>query len=112
MSKNKYKDKLKIGDYPFWCDTCGTKAWASEATRLDVYTGKGGAFVCRDCVDIVDYGLVPYTVLPETPIPFCRPGDYAGNPNAIPNTIAPDKLDLSTMDPMSFNNPATDPRLQ
>lgn len=111
MNKNNFKQRKKVGDYVLTCDTCGQLFWASRRTILDKYTGKGGACVCSTCVDKIDYGLVPYTVLPEDVIPISRNSNYQANPSDIPNTIDPTNLDFTTIDPMSINKPTTDPRL-
>ncbi len=105
MNKNNYHTSKKIGDYTGFCDTCGMPFWASEGTILDTYTGLGGAWVCPTCVDPIDYGLVPFKVLPEEPVRESRAT------TAPTNTIDPANLDFTTIDPMSINNPTTDPRL-
>lgn len=63
----------KLGDYVIYDQITGFKIWASEATKLDVYTGKGGLYthnlVSAKALNI-DYGLIPYKIPAETPIPF------------------------------------------
>lgn len=64
-SLNQYKDKVKIGDYPLFCDTCGSKMWFSESKTLGKYTGLEGSQVCKDCVDGRVETFVPFTIKPE-----------------------------------------------
>lgn len=98
MSKNSYKDGKRVGDYVGFCDTCGQKFWATQGTELDKYTGLGGAWVCPNCVDNIDYGLVPFKVLGEKGVPLSR--------NSLPDvTAAPD---ITTINPMSISNPETE----
>lgn len=84
----------RLGDFPFDCDICGGRYWYSESTVLGVYTGRGGCLVCRNCADPIDYGLVPYKIPAERPVPTSR--------TAIPpdlNTSPP--FDTAQEDPMS-----------
>lgn len=76
MNKNSFKNTTKLGDYVGTCDTCGQPFWASVGKVLDPYTGKGGAWVCPNCVDKVHYGFIPYVVEPEKPIPLARDANY------------------------------------
>lgn len=70
--KNNYQTKLKLGDYPCSCDICGNWTWFSEGKIQHKYTGKGGTFACKNCVDDIHYGLVPYKIKPEKPVPLVR----------------------------------------
>lgn len=99
MRKNSYKDKMKLGDYPLYCDICGMKSWYSQSKVLDKYTGRGGLLVCRTCYDSIDYGLVPYKVEPEETPDITRNNHYAANPADVPQDVQ--NIDLSTQDPMS-----------
>lgn len=110
--KNSFREQKRVGDYVLFCDICGMKTWASESIILDKDTGKGGLVVCPVDRDAIDYGLVPYKVDPEESVPVARNNHYAADPENVPNTVEPSKLDLTTIDPMSINNPTTDPRLQ
>lgn len=92
MQRNRYKTKKKVGDYIGVCDTCNMEFWASKGTVLDKDTGKGGAWVCPNCVDITDYGLIPYQVLPEESVPLAR------NLNA---QFFPPAVDVTEINPMS-----------
>lgn len=60
-------------DYMIYDQITGFKIWASEATKLDVYTGKGGLYthnlVAAKALNI-DYGLIPYKIPAEQPIPY------------------------------------------
>lgn len=97
---NKKFSPARMWDYTFACDICGAKCWASEGTVLDVYTGRGGAFVCPECNDPIDYGLVPYKIPAEKPVPISRDAYYTGG--TIPanlNTTVP--FDTAFLDPMS-----------
>lgn len=60
------------GDWVLFCDICGQKCYASESTKLSTYTGRGGLIVCKNDLDKVDYGLVPYKPRTERPIPYTR----------------------------------------
>ena len=62
----------KRGDWYVYCDICGRRYLASETTKLSNYTGRGGLVVCQDDADQIDYGLVPYTIRAERPIPWTR----------------------------------------
>jgi hypothetical protein len=83
MSNTDKYTRVKKWDWILWCDICGTRCWGSEATRLNVYTGRGGLMVCPDCNDPIDYGLVPYKVPAEKPVPIIRDASQAYNPNSI-----------------------------
>lgn len=61
-----------LGDWVVFCDICGQKCYASEASKLAAYTGRGGLIVCPNDVDKIDYGLVPYKTPPERSIPWTR----------------------------------------
>lgn len=67
----------KIGDWYVFCDICGQRYYASETTKLSTYTGRGGLIVCPKDVDKIDYGLVPYDIPVERPVPFSRDGDQS-----------------------------------
>lgn len=60
-------------DYYVFCDICGKRCNASEATRLSKYTGRGGLLVCPEDVDKIDYGLIPYKTSSEKSIPYANP---------------------------------------
>lgn len=62
----------RLGDWVVFCDICGQKCYASETTKLEMYTGRGGLIVCAKDADKIDYGLVPYKVPVERPIPWTR----------------------------------------
>lgn len=70
------------------------ECWASEATILPEYTANDNKWVCPNCVDIVDYGLIPYTIPPETPIP------RASSDQVVLTTLVP-PLDFRYFDPLS-----------
>lgn len=94
----------RLGDYVFDCQICGQRAWFSESFTLSVYTGRGGLRVCSECKDPIDYGLVPYKVPAEQPVPLALDSNYTANPTAIPQIYAPFNYQL--FDPMS-TSPAT-----
>ena len=94
MNKNHYKDQVRVGDYQIYCDQCGMCCWATASTNLSKETGKGGLRVCPNCVDSVDYGLIPYKVKAEAPIPDSRI-------NQRDVTTGRAAVDLSTFDPLS-----------
>jgi hypothetical protein len=82
--KNNMSDRFnpgKLGDWVVFCDICGQKCYASESTKLSTYTGHGGAIVCPNDVDKLDYGLIPYRIPVEKPIPWARIGDSPIPPN-------------------------------
>lgn len=62
----------KRGDWVVFCDICGQKCYASEATKLTTYTGRGGLIVCKNDVDSIDYGLIPQAIPVERHIPWTR----------------------------------------
>lgn len=62
----------RLGDWVIFCDICGQKCYASEATKLTTYTGRGGLIVCPHDVDVIDYGIVPYKTPTERNIPWTR----------------------------------------
>jgi hypothetical protein len=62
----------RIGDWVVFCDICGQKCYASEASKLSTYTGRGGLIVCPKDADKVDPGLIPYKVTVEKNIPWTR----------------------------------------
>lgn len=69
MSYN-FIDGKRIGDWVVYCHICGCKAWASDTQKLSNETGRGGLRVCPDCVDVIDYGIVPYKIPAEKSVPF------------------------------------------
>lgn len=62
-------------DWRAYCDICGQRYWASELTKLDTYTGRGGLIVCPKDRDQIDAGLIPYATKAEKNVPWTRPGD-------------------------------------
>jgi len=94
---NKYS-KSHHGDYIIMCDICGMPCWASQATRLDTYTGRGGLMVCPRDKDPIDYGLVPYKVPPEKSPPVVRTNDYMNT--TITDQSAP-LTDYNTDNPLN-----------
>ncbi len=82
-------NKSRRGDWVIFCDICGQKCYASEATRLSAATGRGGLIVCPKDVDKIDYGLIPYKIPAEKNVPWTRPGD-----TGVPTGVTP--LDLET----------------
>lgn len=95
---NNYKDKKRVGDYQIFCDQCGMCCWASDSQELSKETGKGGLRVCPNCVDAVDYGLIPYKIGAEKPIPDSRI-------NQQDVTTGREAPDLTTFNPMSGDLP-------
>lgn len=98
-SRNFKFTKNRIGDFITYCDQCGCMCWASETVPLDTYSGKGNIRVCFDDYDGIDYGLVPYKIPAEKPVPFARDTVYVSNPQAIPETFKP--FNAALFDPMS-----------
>lgn len=90
-------NSARPGDWVIYCDICGLKCWAQSSIELDKYTGRGGCRVCPDCADPIDYGLVPYKIRPEKPVPFVRGSGYTAD--NVPQTYPP--FNTATMDPMS-----------
>src|ERR1700733_2002114 len=66
----KFIEGYRLGDWTIYCMTCGSKTWASDSQVLSNETGRGGLRVCPDCVDVIDYGIVPYKIPAEQPIPY------------------------------------------
>ena len=89
----------RVGDYIIFCDICGAKCYASEATTLSTYTGHGGLLVCPLDVDPIDYGIVPYKIPAEQPVPTTRNNHYSSNPSSVPDVHTP--FNAETTDPMS-----------
>lgn len=73
----KFIEGYRREDWVVFCAICGSKTWASDTTKLAPETGRGGLIVCPDCVDPIDYGLVPYRIPAEAPVPFAQ--------NLLPN---------------------------
>lgn len=63
---------MKLGDWYAFCDICGRRCLASETTRLSSYTGRGGLIVCKDDIDHIDPGLIPYSIPIEKPTKYAR----------------------------------------
>lgn len=84
-------NKWHPGDWYVFCDICGQKCYASEATKLGTDTGRGGLIVCKYDVDSTDYGLVPYALPIEQPIPWARI-----NQTNTSNGAAPIDVETST----------------
>lgn len=80
-----------LGDWVVYCDICGQKCYASETSRLSTYTGRGGLIVCKNDVDKIDYGLVPYKIPTEQNIPWSRV-----NHTNVDNAVEPLDLETST----------------
>jgi hypothetical protein len=95
---NKYHSG-RLDDYIIFCDQCGAPCWRSEATLLKTETGSGGLLVCPRDVDPIDYGLVPYKIRPEKPVPVTRINAFNDNSN-ITNTYYP-STDYESFDPLS-----------
>lgn len=66
------RKQSRLGDWYVFCDICGQRCFASEATKLSTYTGRGGLIVCPKDVDAIDYGQVPYTPKAEENVPLTR----------------------------------------
>lgn len=66
----KFIEGYRRTDWTCNCAICGNKTWASDTQLLGEYTGRQGLRVCPDCVDPVDYGLVPYKIPAERSVPF------------------------------------------
>ncbi len=62
----------KPGNWVAFCDICGQKCFAHEMIKLDINTGRGGLIVCKYDADVIDYGLIPYSIPIEKPIPWAR----------------------------------------
>jgi hypothetical protein len=81
----------RLGDWVVFCDICGQKCYASETTKLSTYTGQGNAIVCKYDVDAIDYGLVPFIIPVEKPVPWTRSGDLD-----VPNEADPINYETAT----------------
>lgn len=66
----RFVEGKRIHDWVCYCAICGSKTWATDTQVLGIYTGRGGLRVCPDCVDVTDYGLVPYKIPAEKPVPY------------------------------------------
>jgi hypothetical protein len=98
---NKY-DPSRLGDHIIYCDICGMPTWYSESKVLEVYTGKGGLLVCPDDADVIDYGLVPYTIPPESIVETTRINETFAT--STPETTYP-PFNTGELDPMSYSSP-------
>ncbi len=97
--KNRYRDQVRIGDYQVYCTVCGAVCWYSESFILGPYTGHEGQLVCPDHNYQPQYGLQPYVIEPEEPVPFAQPNQIVYTQNSvIPNFI--------TFDPLSGGLPS------
>lgn len=65
-------DPGRLGDWVVFCDICGQKCYASEASKLSTYTGRGGLIVCKNDTDKIDPGLIPYKSPAERNVPWTR----------------------------------------
>lgn len=101
---NKYK-KSRLGDYIIFCDICGQPCWHSESVKLDKYTGRGGLVVCLKDADPIDYGLVPYKIPAEKPVPIVRVNNFNDSVN-IEETFSP-ITNYETQNPLN-TDPVTD----
>lgn len=98
-NKNNFHNRYKLGDYTIECDICGMKMWASQAVKLPKETGKGGMIVCPNDRDSIDWGLIPYKILPEESPRTVRDRNYAANPEDVPQLVP--NIDLSIDDPFN-----------
>ncbi len=80
----------KKDDWYFYCDICGQRHFASEATKLTQYTGKGGLIVCNHDVDTIEYSLIPFRTPTETNPSLVRV-NHTNTDNSSPT------VDLETM---------------
>lgn len=74
----------RLGDWVIFCDICGQKCYASEASRLEANTGRGGLIVCPNDIDKIDYGLIPYKVPVERNVPWTRVNHTATSNSSDP----------------------------
>lgn len=99
-----FKNRRKPGDWPYDCNICGFTAWASDTTVLAPETGRGGYRVCPECVDSIDYGIIPYTIRAEQALPFAQsllpPATFP-----VPPIDPPDGLTYEEWDPASGVSP-------
>lgn len=91
----------RLGDYVIDCDICGQRCWYSESSVLGIYTGRGGLLVCPECKDPIDYGIVPYYVIPERPITNTREANRTASLKSIPQKYKPFLAD--NMDPAAYS---------
>lgn len=96
---NKF-NPARLGDWLVGCMMCGNRCWASESKVLSTYTGRGGLRVCPECLDPVDYGLVPYKIRAERSVPFSSDTTNTADPSSITTTY-PVGFESSGLDPMS-----------
>ena len=64
--------KYREGNWLTFCDICGQRCYASNASKLPTYTGRGGLIVCNHDVDAIDPGLIPYRIPIEKNVPWIR----------------------------------------
>lgn len=104
MKDNTKFTPKRLGDYTFSCNICGQKWWRSQATVLDIYTGRGGLTVCPNCNDPIDYGLVPFKIPKEEHVPDSSPDIYTSTVGAFDPIT-----DYQTQNPMAITpqNPSS-----
>lgn len=81
----------RLGDWVVFCDICGQKCFAHEASKLASETGRGGLIVCPKDADKIDYGLIPYIPRVEKIIPWTHV-------NHLNTTNGADTIDYDTQD--------------
>ncbi len=100
MKNNNKYTAGRLNDFIIFCDICAQPCWYSESIKLGVYTGRGGARVCRKDADAIDYGLVPYKIPAEKPIPEARVNNFNNSTN-ITETYSPIQ-DYEIQNPLSY----------
>ena len=93
----KFVEGYRPNDWTCYCAICGSKTWASDIQTMGEYTGREGLKCCPDCIDPIDYGLVPYRIPVEQSVPFV---------NYLLPTPVDNSFDMiyETMDPMNIGS--------
>jgi len=53
-----------------YCDICGEATYSKDVVKLGQLSGRPGLLVCRKDADQNDYGLLPYAIKAERPVPW------------------------------------------
>jgi len=95
----KFIEGYRLSDYVEYCAICGSKTWHSDMRTNPDYSGRDGLRVCPDCLDPVDYGLVPFLIPTEKPVPTAQ--YLLGTPTTNTPPVDYVNFDYENYDPAS-----------